>query len=91
MDSADWGTFLRWPSRGESWSLWAWVLLVPKLALAGAAWILGTVGILIAVFAPATAAGLLGDMVGLPVVLMVVAVLGVFLVTLYFAADLLDL
>ncbi len=90
MDS-DWSGYLRWPSRGESWSPWAWLLLVPKLALAGAAWVVGTVLILAAVFAPAAATALLVDTVSLPTVPAVAAVGAVFLATLYFAADLLDL
>lgn len=91
MDSGDWSAYLRWPSRGESWSPWAWLLLLPKLALAGVAWVIGTVAVLAAVLAPAAATALLADVLGLPVVLAVIAVGAVFVATLYFAADLLDL
>ena len=91
MDSGDWGAYLRWPSRGQSWSPWAWLLLVPKLALAGVAWAAGTVAILAAIFAPAVAVALLADTVGLPTVATVIATGAAFVVTLYFAADLLDL
>lgn len=91
MDSADWSAYLRWPSRGKSLSPLAWLLLLPKLALAGAAWIVGTVAVLVAVFAPVTATALIVDTVGLPTPPAVIAVGAVFVATLYFAADLLDL
>jgi len=91
MASTDWGDYFRWPSRGQSWSLWAWLLLLPKLALAAAVWVIVIAVILAAVFAPATATALLGDTVGLPGLLSAIATVGVFVVTLYFVGDLLDL
>lgn len=87
----EWGDYFRWPSRGESWSALAWLLLVPKLALAGVAWLIGIVAVLAAIFLPATATALLVDAVGFPAVAAVLAVGAVFVATLYFAADLLDL
>lgn len=91
MASSSWGDYFRWPSRGPGWSAWAWLLLLPKLALAAALWVVAIAAILACVFAPATAVALLGDTVGLPGVLTIVATGAVFLTTLYFAADLLDL
>jgi hypothetical protein len=91
MGSSSWGDYFRWPSRGEGWSAWAWLLLLPKLALAAAVWVVAIAAILVVVFAPATAVALLGDTVGLPVLLTIVATFAVFAATLYFAADLLDL
>jgi hypothetical protein len=91
MDSADWGAFLRWPSRGRGWSAWAWLLLLPKLALAAVAWVVVIAAILVVVFAPAAAVALLGDTLGLPGLVTVIAAGAAFVVTLYFAGDLLDL
>lgn len=91
MGSADWADYFRWPSRGEGWSAWAWLLLLPKLVLAAVVWLVVIAVILAVLFAPATAVALLGETVGLPVVLTIVATGAVFLTTLYFVADLLDL
>jgi hypothetical protein len=86
-----WGDYFRWPSRGEGWSAWAWLLLLPKLALAAVVWVVAICAILVVVFAPAAAVALLGDTVGLPGVLTILATGAAFVATLYFAADLLDL
>lgn len=91
MYSGDWGDYFRWPSRGEGWSAWAWLLLVPKVLLAIVAWVVVIGVILAAVSAPAAATALLAYVVGLSGAPAAILVTGVSLVTLYFAADLLDL
>lgn len=91
MASDSWDAYFRWPSPGRAWSGWAWLLLLPKLALAAVAWLVVIALILVGVFAPAAAVALLGDTLGLPGVLTAIATVTAFVVTLYFAADLLDL
>jgi hypothetical protein len=64
---------------------------LPKLALAALVWVLVIAAILVVISLPALAIALLGDTVGLPALVTVLAAGGAFVVTLYFAHDLLDL
>jgi hypothetical protein len=87
----DWAEFFRWPSRGDSWSVVAYLLFPAKLALAAMTWLVLIAVILTGVsLLPAAVAGI-AYFLGLSAQVAAIPVMVASLVSIYLLGDLLDL